>query len=532
MKRIIILLVAMSLLASLPLTAHAAVEEAPFANLEEPQDIVIWIEWDVEQPIVVFLAPDGTEYDPTVATDDTASGTGENVLYYTIRGAQAGQWNVRYDKLGNSQLDITIQEFAAPLYIDYLTLEGVSGDDLPVKFLVSSPEGEEDRRYQYKISAMVDHTGEEKLLYDSYAYTGTEESVRLDLSQLSSHSAYMLKLYVWYERDGAEIFDFVFSDPFSYTNVDADSQAKDFQLTVAPETGSIWVTMTDLSRYTESVMVAVFENGEAEPAMFDEYQPDQLTDLQLAYDPAATEVAVEVAVKYDGIYAAPVRKSFTPSLMGISIPEGNAFNSQILPISYTGMTGQLVDVAVNDDHNEVVLTGGGSMDLTLIDDWNALEISYTDALGIRWLLERDIYIDRVPPLLTMSQNYDNMTTQETTITITGTVSDYHSVTVNGQAATVDANGLFSLDLALTSGANTVEVVASDKLGNQARYTAQIFSGTTQEEWVETEEAKALPGGLLEVLTGAGSFWPLLLSSGFCLVILIYAFIFWRKEGKK
>lgn len=532
MKRIIILLVAMSLLASLALPVHAAMEEAPFADLEEVQDIVIWIEWDVEQPTVVFLAPDGREYDPTVATDDTASGTGENALYYTIRGAQAGQWNVRYDKGNNTQLDITIQEFATPLYIDYLTLDSVSGDRLPVRFLVSSPEGEEDRRYQYRISAMVDHTGVEKSLYDSYAYTGSEESVTVDLSSLASHSAYLLKLYVWYEQDGAEIFDFVFSDPFSYTNSDADSQAKDFDLTVAPENGLIWVTMWDLSRYTDSVMVAVFENGEAEPAMFDEYQPDQLAELQLAYDPTATEVAVEVAVEYDGIYAAPVRKSFTPSKLGISIPEGNAFNSQVLPISYTGMSGQLVDIAVNSDHNEVVLTGDGSLDLSLIDDWNALKISYTDSQGIHWLLERDIYIDRVPPLLTMSQNYDNMTTQETTLTITGTVSDYHSVTVNGQTATVDANGLFSLDLALTEGANTVEVVASDKLGNQARYTAQVFCGTTQEEYVATEEAKEVPGGLLEVLAGPGSFWPLLISSGFCLVILVYAFIFWRKEGKK
>ena len=528
-KRLILLLLSLCLMLGVAVPALAATEEADWEFIDTQKDLVIWVSWDVEQPEVVFIAPDGTVYDPAVSTDSTTTSVSTSTLYYTIKNAPAGQWRVRYDKKGNETLEIALQDYTPPLYIESLTLGSVSNNRMEVKFLVSAPE---QRYYNYRISAVVDHTGAEKELYSNSSSTGLETSVKVDLSDLSSYSAYMLKLYVWYDYNGADVFDFKFSDPFAFTNKDHDSQFTDFDLTVCAEDGLVRISAPDLGWRAESVMVAIFENGGTEPAMFDEYTPEELKQLELAFDPQSAEVAVEVSVRYDGTFTTPVRKTFKPKSGGVSLPEVSAINTLVLPMSYIGMSQQKVDVQINGTHNELVLDGTGSVNITLGDDWNTLVVSYTDPQGIHWALERNVYVDRVPPVLTMSRHYDGMTAQDTKLSVGGTVTDFYSVTVNGQAVTVEDGGLFSYELSLTTGANTLEVVAADKLGNETRYSAVIYYGVDPQKYEQTQENKKAPGGLLEKLTGTGSYWILLASGVVCLMVIGYALIFWRKEDKK
>jgi hypothetical protein len=64
---------------------------------------------------------------------------------------------------------------------------------------------------------------------------------------------------------------------------------------------------------------------------------------------------------------------------------------------------------------------------------------------------------------------DGALSKEDTLNVSGTARDtggLQSVTVNGQAVTVDAAGSFSTALTLKAGANTITVVACDKAGNQ------------------------------------------------------------------
>lgn len=528
MKRWIISFIILCVLISMAVPAAAAMEEGLWEYIETEQDLVIWVSWDVEQPTVVFIAPDGTEYDPTQESDSTTAFVSTSTLYYSIKNAPAGQWRMRYDKLSNTELEIELQSAVSPLRIDSFSMGEPLDSRTDVTFLVS---GQDEQSYNYRISAVIDHTGAEKELYTGYGIAGAEETVEVRLDGLSSYSAYMLKLYVWYNDGSADIFDFVYSDSFAYTNEETDQRFSDFELSVAPADGLVYVTVPDISWLADSVMVAIFENGGAEPAMFDEYTPEELDNLQLAYDPAATEVAVEVAVSYDGIFSAPVRKTFKPNRSAITLPDTDAINSLILPMSYSDMDRQSVDVEINGTHNGLVLEGSGSVNLTLGDDWNTVIVSYTDSAGIDWLLEREIFVDRVPPVLTMSQSYDGMTAKSDKLTLSGTVTDYYQLTVNGQAVTPD-QGMFSQELSLSTGANTVEVVASDKLGNEARYTAVIYYGVDSQEWEQSQENQSAPGGLLELVAGPGSYWILIIVGVLCLMVIGYALIFWRKEGKK
>ncbi len=74
------------------------------------------------------------------------------------------------------------------------------------------------------------------------------------------------------------------------------------------------------------------------------------------------------------------------------------------------------------------------------------------------------------PALSVSTLADGSYTNQATLNVSGTATDadgIQSVTVNGQAATVNADGSFSTALTLVAGSNTITVVATDATGTEA-----------------------------------------------------------------
>jgi uncharacterized protein YfaP (DUF2135 family) len=77
--------------------------------------------------------------------------------------------------------------------------------------------------------------------------------------------------------------------------------------------------------------------------------------------------------------------------------------------------------------------------------------------------------DTTKPALSISALANGAYTNKMTLNITGTATDaggLKSVTVNGGAVAVNADGSFSTALALVAGSNTVTVIATDNAGNQ------------------------------------------------------------------
>lgn len=529
MKRLLIFCLILILAVTLAVPALAAEEEQELVTLDTPRDVVFWVSWDTETPEIVFLAPDGRVYDPTAEAADTTTILSGTDLYYVILNAPAGRWRVRFDKGANQKLDISVHDYNPGLTIETFTVGEVEGDRIPVDFRVA---GADSQRYSYRVSAMIDHTGMEKELSSGSDTVGRDVGIRVPLNSLSTYSGYLLKLYVWYDDGGTDIFDFAFSDRFSYTNTAADQRAQDFALTVLPEEQVLIVAWPDLPWNAEQVLVAVFEDGAAEPAMFDEYDPKSTDSVQLAYDPAAERVDVEFTVRFNGVNTAPTRKGLSPAGFGLALPEGDSRNSAVISMTYTGFSRQPVDVTVNGYLTETVLDGDGTLNLTLGDDWNEILAEFTDDGGITWQLRRNIFVDRIPPVLSMSRSYDGMQVDGGTLTVSGTAMDCASVTVNGEAVTVGDGGLFSREIKLTEGSNLITVIAADALGNESRYTAAVYRGAGAQERTQGETGQSGPGSLLELLTGPGKYWVLLIVSVLCLMVVGYALIFWRREDHK
>ncbi|MBL0226077.1 MAG: hypothetical protein IPQ16_11050 [Geobacteraceae bacterium] len=84
--------------------------------------------------------------------------------------------------------------------------------------------------------------------------------------------------------------------------------------------------------------------------------------------------------------------------------------------------------------------------------------------------------DTTKPTLTISSLADGAYTNIATLNVSGNASDasgISSVTVNGQAVTVNADGSFSYALTLTAGANTITTIATDFAGNQQTDTRTV-----------------------------------------------------------
>src|SRR5512133_679324 len=84
--------------------------------------------------------------------------------------------------------------------------------------------------------------------------------------------------------------------------------------------------------------------------------------------------------------------------------------------------------------------------------------------------------DTTPPTLSLSTLANGEHTTKVTLNISGNASDasgIKSVTVNGQAVTVNADGSFSYALPLVDGVNTITTIATDNAGNQQVDTRTI-----------------------------------------------------------
>lgn len=102
-------------------------------------------------------------------------------------------------------------------------------------------------------------------------------------------------------------------------------------------------------------------------------------------------------------------------------------------------------------------------------------------------------VDTQPPVINITAPADNLKTNSTNGTVTGSTNDVTSkpvtvtITVNGTdqgPVTVQSNGSFSKDITYASGTNTVKIVAEDSSGLKSEATRMVYVNTTAPEIVE------------------------------------------------
>ena len=90
-------------------------------------------------------------------------------------------------------------------------------------------------------------------------------------------------------------------------------------------------------------------------------------------------------------------------------------------------------------------------------------------------------VDTVPPTLSVTAPTEGLITNNATVTVSGTTNDVTSspvtLTVNDKAVTVGSDGTFSTTVTLSSGSNTITIVATDSAGKSTTVTRTVTLDT-------------------------------------------------------
>ena len=110
--------------------------------------------------------------------------------------------------------------------------------------------------------------------------------------------------------------------------------------------------------------------------------------------------------------------------------------------------------------------------------------------------DAQIIKDVTAPELTLTEEYDGMTTSEQQFVISGKVTDYTAMRVNDETITPSTDGYFEYTLNLHDGENAIKLEAEDEAGNLAEYSMTI---------VKTQASKGLDSSdiILIVITLVG-----------------------------
>lgn len=164
----------------------------------------------------------------------------------------------------------------------------------------------------------------------------------------------------------------------------------------------------------------------------------------------------------------------TPPTIYAEVPELVDTNTITVEGNVTDEVSHPEDISFSVDGDDVELdsTGEFSVEFSLSEGSNTIEMEATDEAGNTATETYDVTSDTEPPSVSIDSPDEGALLGEATATVEGTVSDDVAasddiaVTLNGQPVTL-SNNEFSEEVSLTEGENTIEVTAEDPAGNSA-----------------------------------------------------------------
>jgi RHS repeat-associated protein len=258
-----------------------------------------------------------------------------------------------------------------------------------------------------------------------------------------------------------------------------DSEAPAIEL-VFPVNGAVVRTtaLTVTGRVRDSGTVQLTVNGTTAQVDADGAFSAALT---LAEGTNAIEVhAVDQAGNEGRATAAVVLDTQAPAFQALAPADGIVVRDDVALVSGRVVDATTVAVTVNGVPATLAADGSFQASVALAEGETSVVITLADAAGNEASAVVRIVRDSQAPVITVASPADGTATEAATITLGGTVTDATAVTltVNGAAVEFGANGAFTLEAPLVTGANAFAFEATDAAGNTATVTRTV---TREEE---------------------------------------------------
>lgn len=169
--------------------------------------------------------------------------------------------------------------------------------------------------------------------------------------------------------------------------------------------------------------------------------------------------------------------------------EGLVTNQAELVVKGKTEAGALI--TVNGESVAVAQDGSFSLDLTLAEGENAIEVKATDGAGNQAKLTRIVTLDTQAPQLTLETPQEGLLTNLKELVVSGKAEVGSVLTVAGAPVSLGADGSFATAVTLSEGGNTIEVIAEDRAGNRAAISRSVTLDTVPPELALSEPTDGL-----------------------------------------
>ena len=191
------------------------------------------------------------------------------------------------------------------------------------------------------------------------------------------------------------------------------------------------------------------------------------------YAVALDETSNYITITAEKPFTLKSEKAFTvvldktqPNLEVSAIANGSYTSSQSQNI--TGFVADATTLTVMVNNQPTLLTGDGTFSVlvTLVTGENEIKVEAIDAAGNQASDVRVVNFDSTRPQITVAEPMDNSYTAISTLKISGSVDKQASMIVSGVAVYLE-NNVWSANLELVPGINTIEITATDLYGNES-----------------------------------------------------------------
>jgi hypothetical protein len=184
----------------------------------------------------------------------------------------------------------------------------------------------------------------------------------------------------------------------------------------------------------------------------------------------------------------------TPPMIAVVAPQdGATVNGPTIAVRGTVDVGS--SVSVNGQAVAVDATGAFNQIITIQGTAATIVIDAIDVAGNNAVRTLQVSVDKTPPTLTVSQPVNFQKLQRLPIIVMGKTEMGGTVTVQGAAATVQADGSFEYSIiSAADGPLTITVVASDAAGNTSTRTAAVTVQSTKLVQMQVGTPTALVNG--------------------------------------
>jgi len=210
-----------------------------------------------------------------------------------------------------------------------------------------------------------------------------------------------------------------------------------------------------------------------------------------------------------------------PTLHLVNMDDVNRVREANLTVE--GLTDLDAVVQLEGDPQFIPIDGDGHFNIKrqLAEGSNLLQISATDPAGNKATISREIILVTRPPEVVITSPLNDQWLNQPVLTLAGVVPPGTTLKVNGQEAAVGAEGQFEREVILQEGDNTLNIEATDDVGNVTTQEMIVHRKTTipplelnVEDGATFQQAevqlmgKTEPGALLQVNGQAVTVSPL------------------------